>query len=301
MAATREERTASTPTPVPRMGEPDTRHAPHIPLTGGAEIAATVGVPEPRSVGIVGRGRVGTALARAFREAGLAVDGPAGRGEAPSGEAVLLCVPDAEIPAAAAVVAGARCARLVGHASGATPLSVLEPARRAGIEVFGLHPLQTFSGAVAPVLAGAGCAIAGSTPAATAAAAGLARRLGMEPLEVAEGRRATYHAAASIASNFLVTLEATAEAVAAGAGLAREDARALLVPLVRQTVDNWAAVGPERALTGPVARGDEPTVTSQRRAVAAVDPGLLALFDALVERTRSLAAAPDRPPLRAAA
>ena len=277
------------------------RHAPLTPLTGAAETAAPVAVPEVRSVGIVGRGRVGTALARAFREAGLAVDGPSGRGEAPSGEAVLLCVPDAEIPAAAAVVARAGGARLVGHASGASPLSVLEPARRAGTELFGLHPLQTFSGPVAPVLAGAGCAVAGSTPAAADAAAGLARRLGMEPLEVAEAQRPSYHAAASIASNFLVTLEATAEKVAAGAGFAPEEARAMLVPLVRHTVDNWAALGPERALTGPVARGDDPTVTSQRAAVAAVDPALLALFDALVERTRSLAAAHARPSLETAA
>ncbi len=284
------------------MSEPHTPHAPHTPLPGAAETADALGAPEVRSIGVIGRGRVGTALASAFRESGLAVDGPAGRGEAPSGEAVLLCVPDAEISAAAAaVVAGARGARLVGHASGAMPLSALEPARRAGSELFGLHPLQTFSGAVAPALAGAGCAIAGSSPAAAAAAAGLARRLGMEALEIADAQRASYHAAASIASNFLVTLEATAEAVAGGAGFAREDARAMLVPLVRQTVDNWAADGPEQTLTGPVARGDELTVTSQRKAVAAVDPALLALFDALVERTRSLAPAHAQPPLEAAA
>jgi len=283
------------------MSEPRTRPAPHTPLPGAAETADAVGVPEVRSVGIVGRGPVGTALAAAFREAGLAVDGPAGRGEAPSGEAVLLCVSDAEISAAAAVVGGARGARLLGHASGAMPLSVMESARHPGTELFGLHPLQTFSGTVAPTLAGAGCAVAGSTPAAAAAAAGLARRLGMEAVEIDEAERASYHAAASIASNFLVTLEATAETVAAGAGFAAEDARALLAPLVRQTVDNWAAAGPEQALTGPVARGDELTLASQRTAVAAVDPALLALFDALVERTRSLAAARVRPSLEAAA
>lgn len=282
------------------MRESDPRHAPDTPPSGAADVAAPARLPEVQSLGIVGRGRVGTALARAFRKAGLAVDGPAGRGEAPSGEVVLLCVPDAEIPAAAAAVARARGARLVGHASGASPLSVLEPARRTGIELFGLHPLQTFSGEAPARLAGARCAIAGSTPLATAAAAGLARRLGMEPLEVADEQRGSYHAAASIASNFLVTLEATAESVAAGAGWAREDARAMLVPLVRQTVENWASLGPERSLTGPVARGDERTVTCQRAAVAAVDPGSLALFDALVERTRSLVAQ-ARPSLEAAA
>ena len=88
----------------------------------------------------------------------------------------------------------------------------------------------------------------------------------MRPVEVAEADRAAYHAAASIASNFLVTLEAAAERIAAAVGLEREQ----LVPLVRATVENWARLGPERALTGPVARGDEATVARQR---AAVDGG----------------------------
>ena len=283
------------------MSEPPTRHAPHTPVPGAAETAEAVDVPEVRSLGIIGRGPVGTALAAAFREAGLAVDGPAGRGEVPSGEAVLLCVPDAEIPTATAVVAGARGPRLVGHASGAMPLAAMESARSPTTDLFGLHPLQTFSSAAPPALAGAGCAIAGSSPSAARAAAGLARRLGMEALEIDDAQRASYHAAASIASNFLVTLEATAEAIAAGAGFAREDARSLLVPLVRQTVENWAAVGPEQSLTGPVSRGDEVTVASQRTAVAAVDPASLAVFDELVERTRSLAGAHVRPSLEAAA
>ena len=112
----------------------------------------------------------------------------------------------------------------------------------------------------------------------------------MRPFEIDDDGRAAYHAAASIASNFLVTLEAAAERVAAGAGLEPDEARALLAPLVRSTVENWAALGPERALTGPVARGDEATVARQRAAVAEAAPELLALFDALVERTRALAA-----------
>ena len=87
----------------------------------------------------------------------------------------------------------------------------------------------------------------------------------MRPVEIAEVDRPTYHAAASIASNFLITLEAAAERLAASVGVERE----LLVPLVRATVENWARVGPERALTGPVARGDEETVAAQRDAVAA--------------------------------
>jgi predicted short-subunit dehydrogenase-like oxidoreductase (DUF2520 family) len=255
------------------------------------------------TVGVVGPGRVGTALASALREAGLQVEGPLGRGEVPSGcDAIVLCVPDAEIPAAARTVAGS--APLVGHTSGATPLSALTPAKAAS---FGLHPLQTFAGGAAgqeadlgdgagrptsglAAFAGAGCAIAGSSDEALAFAAELARTLGMTPFEIDDDGRAAYHAAASLSSNFIVTLQAAAERVAKGAGLQPEEARRLLVPLLRRQLDNLAELGPERALTGPVARGDEATVEAQRRAIAETAPELLDLFDVLVRHTRELAA-----------
>jgi predicted short-subunit dehydrogenase-like oxidoreductase (DUF2520 family) len=133
--------------------------------------------------------------------------------------------------------------------------------------------------------AGAGAAVAGSTPRARRLAAGLARDLGMTPVDIADADRAAYHAAASIASNFLVTLEAAAETLAASAGASRD----ILVPLVRATVENWAALGPEQALTGPIARGDDATVARQRDAVAERTPELLDLFDALAGATRDLA------------
>jgi predicted short-subunit dehydrogenase-like oxidoreductase (DUF2520 family) len=247
-------------------------------------------------VGIVGAGRLGTALSAALREAGVSVEGPAGRGEVPRGcDAIVLCVPDAEIPAAAAAVAGA--APLVGHTSGATPLSALG---RAGGAAFGLHPLQTFperaasdappsGGPALAAFARAGCAIAGSTPEALAFAARLARTLGMTAFEIDDEGRAAYHAAASVASNFTVTLLAAAERIAAGAGLSPSEARALLAPLVRRTVESVAELGPERALTGPIARGDDATVEAQRRAIEDAAPELLDLFDELVRRTRALA------------
>jgi predicted short-subunit dehydrogenase-like oxidoreductase (DUF2520 family) len=194
-------------------------------------------------------------------------------------------VPDAEIAAAAAAVGG-RGRVLVGHCSGATGLEPL-----AGHEAFALHPLMTVPTAAAPgVFAGAGCAIDGATPRALAAARALAERLGMRPTHVAGEDRAAYHAAASIASNFLVTLEGAAERLAATAGLDR----ALLAPLVRAAVDNWAELGAEGALTGPIARGDEATVARQREAVLERAPDLLPLFDALTEATRELAGAPAR-------
>lgn len=241
-------------------------------------------LPSPLRVGLVGAGRVGTALAAALRDAGVDVEGPVGRGEVPARcDAVVLCVPDAEIAAAAEVVTGA--APLVGHTSGATPLSALA---HAGVDAFGLHPLQAFAHAGGG-FQGAGCAVAGSSPGALAFATALAERLGMTPFEIDDEGRAAYHAAASVASNFLVTLQAAAETIAAGAGLEPEQARALLAPLVRQTVENVAELGPERALTGPIARGDHATVEAQRAAVEEAAPQLLDLFDELVRRTRALA------------
>jgi predicted short-subunit dehydrogenase-like oxidoreductase (DUF2520 family) len=227
-------------------------------------------------------------MSAALRAAGREVAGPFGRGEAPERvDAIVLCVPDTDISAAAAAVAGS--APLVGHTSGATGLAALEPSAAAGR--FGIHPLQTFSGSEqdAQRFHGCRCAVGGAGTGALDVALGIARSLGMEPFELSDEQRPAYHAAASIASNFLVALEAAAEEVAAGAGLDPAEARAALAPLVRTTVDNWAALGPERALPGPVARGDELTVPAQREAVRAVAHQLEALFDVMVERAKALA------------
>ena len=228
---------------------------------------------------VVRRGRMGLAIAAGLRERGDPVEGPFGRGADGRGfDAVLLCVPDGQIAAAAGLI---ETGPLVGHCSGASGLDVL-----GAHEAFSLHPLMTVTSSGSPRFEGAGAAIAGSTPRALALARTLASTLGMEAFEVADRDRALYHAAASVASNFLVTLEAAAERLADDVGADRE----LLAPLVRATVDNWARLGPDRALTGPVARGDESTVAAQRAAVAERTPELLEMFDALVDATRALAA-----------
>jgi predicted short-subunit dehydrogenase-like oxidoreductase (DUF2520 family) len=234
-------------------------------------------------IAIVGAGRLGSALAAALRAAGRDVLGPLRRGEGVEGATtVLLCVPDGEISAAAAAIDPSPPAPLVGHCSGATGLDALAPH-----EAFSLHPLMTVpAGAPAGVLTGAGCAVDGATPRALAAAEALAAALGMRATHVAAEDRVAYHAAASIASNFLVTLEDAAERLAATAGVDRE----LLVPLVRAAVENWAARGAEDALTGPIARGDEETVARQRAAVEERTPDLLPLFDALTDATRAVVA-----------
>ncbi|CDK01650.1 MULTISPECIES: DUF2520 domain-containing protein [Microbacterium] len=234
------------------------------------------------TVTVVGGGRLGRPLARALRAAGAVVHGPMMRGETvPSADVVLLCVTDGEIAGAADMLHGS--AALIGSVSGANPLAELDVD-------FGWHPLQTFVGDEGPdAFRGIGCAIAGKSVDALAVAQQLADLLGAHAFPVADDQRAAYHAAASIASNFTVTLLAAAENVAAGAGLTPAEARALLAPLVRRTIENWAVRGPEAALTGPVSRGDERTVTRQRDAIAGRSPEVLPLFDVLCESTRGLA------------
>jgi predicted short-subunit dehydrogenase-like oxidoreductase (DUF2520 family) len=231
----------------------------------------------PERCAIVGAGRLGHALAAALAEAGVEVEGPLGRGARPTAPVVLLTVPDGEIRAAAESIEGG----LVGHCSGATGLDVL--GERGG---FSIHPLMTVpEGGTAP-FAGAGCAVAGTDEGALRTATALATALGMRPVHVHDEDRAAYHAAASIAANFLVALEGQAERLAATAGVPRE----LLVPLARAALENWAANGAEQALTGPVARGDEATIARQRAAIAERAPDLLDTFDALVAASRVLLA-----------
>jgi predicted short-subunit dehydrogenase-like oxidoreductase (DUF2520 family) len=227
---------------------------------------------------VVGEGRMGRALAVSLATAGVPVVGPVGRGEngADAG-IVLLAVPDAAIADAARAIAPGR---FVGHLSGALDLSVLAPH-----EAFGIHPLMTVTGAGAS-FSGVTAALAGTTPRAHTVAEALADVLGMTGVTVRDEDRAAYHAAASIAANFLVTLEGMAEDLAATAGVDRD----ALVPLVRAAVENWAERGAASALTGPVSRGDTATVARQRAAIAERLPHRVALFDAIVDATRDLAA-----------
>jgi predicted short-subunit dehydrogenase-like oxidoreductase (DUF2520 family) len=240
-------------------------------------------------IAVVGPGRVGRSLARAAIDAGLDAS-LAGRRDAVAvcerSEVALLCVPDDEIESACEAIAVAvPPLRLVGHVSGATPLSALASARSRGAETFCLHPLQTVPDG-ATSLTGAPCAVSGSTPEAREAATVLASRIGMRPFPLDDDRRVAYHAAASMASNFLVALEESASELLTEIGI--EDARELLAPLVLRTAANWAERGGD-ALTGPIARGDDETVSRHLEAIAETQPELAELYRVLAQRTRELA------------
>ena len=248
-----------------------------------APSAVDVDLAELR-VAVVGAGRMGRALLAAVP----AWHGPFGRGfDGANGthgahgangfDVVLLAVPDDQIGRAAACV---RPGPMVGHTAGSLGLSVLAPHH----ECFAVHPLMTVPAEGAD-FRGAGGAIAGSTDRALGVAASIAATLGLVAFEIADADRAAYHASASIASNFLVALEGAAETLLATTGADRR----LLAPLVRASVEHWVALGAERALTGPIARGDHQTVARQRAAVAERTPELLDWFDVMCDLTRALA------------
>lgn len=241
----------------------------------------------PGALTIVGPGRAGRSIASAARRVGIEVE-LTGRSPDPavlSGACVLLCVPDAAIADVAASIGRSDASpRLIGHTSGAT---TLEPLRAAGASdgCFSLHPLQTLPDSSSD-LTGAPAAVTGSDARAEALATSLAEALGMKPFAIDEADRALYHAAASMASNFLVTLEQNAAVLLADSGV--ENPRAVLAPLVRRTLENWIAHGPE-ALTGPIARGDEATVRRHREAIGQARPELASFYDGLAAATKAMA------------
>jgi predicted short-subunit dehydrogenase-like oxidoreductase (DUF2520 family) len=210
------------------------------------------------SVRVIGRGRVGSAVAARLEQRGfrLGLDGA---------DLVLLCVPDAAIPAVAADIP---VGPWVAHVSGATPLDALDPHTRR----FGVHPLQTFTrDRGAEQLDGAWAAVTATSDEARARGRWLAEILGLIPFELREEVRSLYHAGAVIASNYLVTLHRAASRLLEMAGAPPE----ALVPLMRRTIDNGFQ------LTGPIARGDRSTVDAHLAALSAHAPDLETVYRAL--------------------
>lgn len=227
---------------------------------------------------VIGAGRLGQALVRAMREANVDVAGPLGRGAIlPDCDIVLLCVPESAIAGVAAAITPGP---IVGHCSASCPMDALAPHERLVA-----HPLMPIT-KVGANFTGAACATDGSTPRAIAAAQQLALLVGMRPVRVPTEKRALYHAAGSMAANFLTTLGDAAERLAEPCGISRQD----LAPLIRAATENWIALGGKNALVGPVSRGEHETVARQRAAVADEVPDMLPLWDALVASTQKLAA-----------
>ena len=223
---------------------------------------------------LVGPGRAGHALrdrATAYGHAARLVRDPA---EAIGADVALLTVPDRAIADVAAVLPATQW---VGHVSGATPLAALGTSPRR----FVLHPAQSLErDGGAAQLDGVSAFTTGADDEAAAFATGFAEALGLRPVPLAEAVRPLPHVACVFASNYLVTLLATACRI-----LDVDDAPEILAPLARRALENAIAQGDAMRPTGPVARGDAATIAAHLAVLDELEPALTELYLALARAT----------------
>jgi predicted short-subunit dehydrogenase-like oxidoreductase (DUF2520 family) len=261
-------------------------------------------------IGFVGAGRAGSALALALVNAGHTVIAVASRTPA-SAEALAARLPDARAmtlqdaidacdlifittPDAAIrmVDEAGRWRRGVAavHTSGVEDRHLLRVAAEQGAETGSLHPLQTFadrehgyenvSGSVFGVEA---------EDRLRQTLLALVEALGGRAVELKALDKAMYHASATLASNYVVTLMHLASRLWQRFGWEPEAAALALLPLLQGTARNIGNLGVGQALTGPIARGDFATISRHVEALATADAGLLATYRQLGLQTVSLA------------
>lgn len=266
------------------------------------------------SFSVVGAGRLGTTLAAALVRRGwkaeLIVDQDAraaresrrivGQGRAAAalragarpGGVVFVTVPDGAVGRVAAGLARSGVAwsgRAVFHMSGLLPARLLAPLAARGAVTASLHPVQAFPRKDAPpsIFKGVTWGVEGGQ-AGVEAASEVVRALGGSVLLLAEEDKPLYHAACVLASNALVALEWTAAGMLGAAGIGEQAAAGMLLPLVQGTLQNVKDLGLEKALTGPILRGDAATVGRHLEALRA-DPAAREVYLALGRRILELA------------
>ncbi|GAA2034736.1 hypothetical protein GCM10009839_39100 [Catenulispora yoronensis] len=265
------------------------------------------------AVGVVGTGRVGTALGAALQRAGHRVVAASGVSEASrrraekllpdvpllppqdvlaAADLALLTVPDDALPGLVEglVATGSiKPGTLLAHTSGRYGFAVLDPATRSGALPLALHPAMTFTGTEVDVARLAGCSFGVTAPdPLRPIAEALVVEMGGEPEWIEEAARPLYHAALAYGSNYLITLVAQAEDLLGAAGV-REPGR-MLGPLLGAALDNALRSG-DLALTGPVARGDAGTVAAHLAVLRTQDPQAARGYQALGRLTADRALA----------
>jgi len=250
-------------------------------------------------IAVYGPGRAGGALALAASRVGHEITSVDGRDVARAralGEEVgttggtpellIIALTDDALVDAFEIVGGDAVPPAVVHVSGAVSTAVLDPFKGVGAHTGGFHPLQTF-----PDSHTGAAQLAGSHVAVTAQSAlmemlfGLAESLGCVPFEITDDLKPLYHAAAAASANYTLAALGVAKDLYDAAGVDFTAAR----PLVQSIIDNAFEIGPDRALTGPIARGDIATVESQLAAVAKQAPELLDAFTSLARVTAEMA------------
>ena len=268
------------------------------------------------TVSIVGGGRVGRALGRRMHELGWRVGAVTGRSISTARAAVrsigagqplaepshqvlnsrviLITTPDSAIEGVAknlAQLGGSEWSgKTVLHTSGSLDSIVLQPLANLGAATGSMHPMQTFSNQNPPDLAKVIFGIDGS-PAALQVARKIIHQMGGVAVRLSGANKAAYHAAGSFACVFVLALMETATRLLMKQGFKRRQAMRALLPLVRQTLDNFESVGPLAAWTGPLARGDFLTVERHVKALVDFEPEYLETYKTLSRLTAKVLAA----------
>jgi len=219
--------------------------------------------------------------------------------DAIAAQAVWLCVPDREIRKGAEVLsnAGGWQGKIAFHSSGALGSHELQALKKRGAAIASAHPLMTFVRGVVPALAGVPFALEGDA-AALRVARRIVRDLGGQSFTVKETRKAAYHAWGAFASPLLISLLVSAEQVAGAAGVPRAEARRRMLPILRQTLANYAERGPDHSFSGPLIRGDAATL-EKHLGVLQKFPGARSVYLALARFALQKLPARNRKQLRA--
>lgn len=266
------------------------------------------------TLNIIGAGKVGRVLGRLLAHSGFTLQDVLTRSHDSAQEAVqfigagravtelaamrtadvwMLAVGDDQIAPAALQLAGTQviAGAVVFHCSGAKSSAELHSAADAGALTASVHPVRSFAdpAQVAGSFAGTFCGIEGDERALVTLGSALAA-IGARPVPIDAAAKTVYHAASVFASNYLVTVLDTALRAYQAAGIPEDVARALAAPLATETMENVFRMGPARALTGPIARGDMATVARQQQAMDEWDPASGELYRSLAEATVTLAA-----------
>jgi predicted short-subunit dehydrogenase-like oxidoreductase (DUF2520 family) len=181
---------------------------------------------------------------------------------------------------------------IVFHCSGALPSTVLEPARSRGASIAGIHPVKSFAdpAMAADSFAGTFCATEGDPEACQLLGDALSQ-CGAIPFPIEAQFKTVYHAATVVVSNYLVALMEVGLRCFQKAGVSRETALEVIRPIVTGTLENVFELGPVRALTGPIARGEPSIVQTQCSALGRWDPEIRGVYQRLGRIAVALAAA----------
>jgi len=232
------------------------------------------------SVSIIGLGNWGSSLARALTDARVPLREVVVPGRLSprktafpltnldrarlDADVLWLCVPDkaiARVSVRLVKSAGDRglAGQIVVHSSGALSAGVLQAAAKAGASVGSVHPLMSFPTRTPVTIKGVSFAVE-ADPASSRVLNRLVRRIGGLPFAIQAADKALYHAVGVLSSPLLVSHLAAAHEAAARAGFSPRQARRLIEPIARATLDNFFRSGPARSFSGPIARGDVDTI-----------------------------------------